>query len=128
MELDRLKRDALKELTDLEARANTKPLSAQELSKAVEWFDDSTSQKITGVLLRVDCVGKQLRLNVKDDGGKTQSLSVSDPGQFEIKGGESLVCGAQKARRVTVFYKSAAQGSKPGAKSGAEATGLEFEP
>ena len=45
----------------------------QELAKTVEWFDDAGSAKITGVLMRVDCIGKQLRLNVKDDEGKTQS-------------------------------------------------------
>ena len=127
-EIDRLKVDARKELADLEARANTRPLSAQELSKTVEWFDDAGSAKITGVLVRVDCIGKQLRLSVKDDEGKSQSFAVPDPLQFEIKGGETLACGAQKPRRVTVSYKPSSQSAKQGAKSvPAEATGLEFE-
>jgi hypothetical protein len=120
LELDRLKRDARKELDDFEARANSSPLSKEEIAQAVEWFDDSGSAKITGVLTRVDCNGKQIRLTVKDDSGKTQVFVVPDTTQFEIKDGEMLTCGAQKTRRVIVSYK-------PGAKSGAnEATRMEF--
>lgn len=121
-ELERLKTDARKELADLEARANPHPLSAQELSKTVDWFDDASAAKISGVLVRVDCIGKQIRLNVKDDGGKSQSFIVPDPLQFEIKDGETLACGAQKARRVTVSYKPP-QTSK---NSPPEAVALEF--
>ena len=72
--------------------------------------------------MRVDCPGKQLRLSVKGDDGKTQILLVRDPGQFEIKSGESLACGVQKPRRVTVSFKAA---SAKGAS--AEATSLEFQ-
>ena len=125
-ELDRLKADARKELADLEARANTRPLSAQELSKTVEWFDDAGSAKITGVLMRVDCIGKQLRLNVKDDEGKSQTFVVPDPLQFEIKGGETLACGAQKTRRVTVFYKAPSSAKQDSKSAPAEATALQF--
>jgi tetratricopeptide (TPR) repeat protein len=128
-ETDRLKADARKELAAIEARANTRPFSAQELSKTVEWFGDAGSAKITGVLIRVDCIGKQLRLSVKDDAGKSQGFVVPDPLQFEIKGGETLACGAQqKARRVTVSYKPSSQSVTQGSKSVPdEATGLEFE-
>jgi hypothetical protein len=128
LELERLKRDARKELEDLEARVNSKPLTAEELSKTVDWFDNSGAQKLTGVLLRVDCNGKQLRLSVKDDQGKTQSIAVPDTALFEIKGGETLVCGVQKARRVTVFYKSTSPQGKQGPQgTPAEATGMEFD-
>jgi hypothetical protein len=100
----------------------------------VEWFDDSTSPKITGALVRVDCVGKQFRLSVKDDAGKTMVLAVPDPQQFEIKDGATLTCGAQKPRRVTVSYKPAAPAPspKPGAPTApakvepGEATSMEF--
>jgi hypothetical protein len=120
MELDRLKRDAQKELSDFEASVNTSPLSKEETAKAVEWFDDSGSAKISGMLTRVDCNGKQIRLSLKDDMGKLQVFLVPDTAQFEIKDGATLACGAQKLRRVTVSYK-------PGQKSGAgEATRMEF--
>jgi len=128
-EIDRLKAEARKELADLEARVNTRPLSKEELGRTVEWFDDPGSERVTGVLVRVDCVGKQFRLNVKDDSGKTQTLRVPDPGQFEIKGGETLTCGAQKTRRVTVSYKPAPPSVRQDAKSVAgEATRMEFVP
>ncbi len=70
----------------------------------------------------MDCNGKQIRLTVKDDQGKTQVLLVPDTAQFEIKDGATLTCGAQKTRRVIVSYK---QGAKGGA---GEATRMEFAP
>lgn len=127
-ELNRLKDQARQELAAIEARANQNPLSAEDRAKAVEWFGDSGSAKISGVLLRVDCNGKQLRLTVKDDQGKTQSLLVPDTGQLEIKGADTIPCGAQKARRVTVSYKPAQEATK-GTRSASmgEATTLEFD-
>jgi Tfp pilus assembly protein PilF len=126
-DIDRLKNEARKELADLEARLNTHPLSAQEAAKAVEWFDDAGSERITGSLVRVDCAGKQLRLSVKNDEGQTLSLLVPDPQQFEIKGGESLICGVQKPRRVTVSYKPASKTPKDPKAVMGEATGMEFQ-
>jgi hypothetical protein len=133
-EINDLKAKARQEIADLEARANIQAPSARDASaKTVEWFDDSTSPKITGALVRVDCVGKQFRLSVKDDAGKTTVLAVPDPQQFEIKDGATLTCGNQKPRRVTVSYKPpAATAPKPGAPTATakvepgEATSMEF--
>jgi hypothetical protein len=108
-EINRLKNDARKELADLEARVNTHPLSAEEAAKTVEWFDDSNAPKLKGNLMRVDCAGKQLRLGVRGDDGKNVTFLVPDPQQFEIKGGDTLTCGVQKARHVTVAYKAASK-------------------
>lgn len=128
-DINRLKDQARKELAEAEARANTNPLPAADVSKAVEWFGDSGNAKVSGILLRVDCNGKQLRLSVKDDSGKTQSLLVPDTGQFEIKGADTLSCGAQKARRVTVSFKPPAQPGRKGVRSEPpEATSMEFLP
>jgi hypothetical protein len=121
MEIDRLKRDAQRELEDFEAKVNSSPLSKEEAAKAVPWFDDSGSAKLSGVLTRVDCNGKQVRLTVKDDAGHAQTLLVPDTAQFEIDGGATLTCGAQqKARHVVVSYKSNAKGA-------GEATRLAFD-
>ena len=97
------------------------PLSAADAAKTVDWFDDSNADKITGTLTRVDCTGKQLKLLVKSDDGKVATFLVPDTQQFEIKNGETLACGPQKPRRVTVSYKA----SKTKALSN-EAIGLEF--
>jgi hypothetical protein len=123
-EIDRLKNEARKELADLEARVNTRPLSAQEAANTVDFDDAFASEKLTGSLVRVECTGKQLRLSVKNDAGNTVSLVVPDTKQFEIKGGETLVCGVQKPRRVVVSYKPAKTAKQAIA---GEATGLEFQ-
>jgi hypothetical protein len=128
-EINRLKNEARRELADLEARANTRPLSAQEAANTVDFDDAFASEKLTGSLVRVECTGKQLRLSVKNDEGQTLSLVVPNPQQFEIKGGDSLICGAQKPRRVIVSYKPASKTPKPDAKAiVGEATGMEFQP
>jgi hypothetical protein len=126
-EIDRLKNEARKELADLEARVNTRPLSAQEAANTVDYDDAFASEKLTGSLVRVECAGKQLRLSVKNDEGQTVNLVVPDTKQFEIKGGESLICGVQKARRVTVSYKPSKAAKQDAKAMAGEATGLEFQ-
>lgn len=126
-EIDRLKNEARKELAQLEARANADPLSAEEKTKAVEWFDDSGTQKLTGSLVRVQCSGKQLRLSVKKDNGETVTFLVPDPKQFEIRNGDSLACGVQKPMRVSISFKPAAPNSAPSSKDAGEATLLDFQ-
>jgi hypothetical protein len=125
-EIEDLKTKARKELADLEARANTRPLSADPARPTVDWYDTDSESKISGMLLRVNCTGKQIRLDVKDDQGKTQSVLVTDPTQLVVQGGDGkLSCGAQKPVRVNVAYR------KPkDAKGGVigEATGIEFNP
>jgi tetratricopeptide (TPR) repeat protein len=105
-DIDRLKSQARKEIADMEARVNTRPMSKDEAAKIVDWADvNSLGETLKGTLVRVDCAGKQLTLNVKDAGGKVQRLLVSDPTHVEIKGGDGTFhCGDQKARRVTVVY------------------------
>jgi tetratricopeptide (TPR) repeat protein len=129
LEIDRLKNDARKELADLEARVNTRPLSAQEAARTVDFDEAFASEKLTGSLVRVECAGKQLRLSVKNDEGQTVTLLVPDHQQFEIKGGETLICGVQKPRRVTVSYKPTAKTPKQDAAKAiaGEAVGIEFQ-
>jgi regulation of enolase protein 1 (concanavalin A-like superfamily) len=119
-----LKAKARKELADLEARVNTRPLSTEH--PTVDWYDTDSDATISGMLVRVNCTGKQLRLDVKDDQGKTQSVLVTDPTQLVVQGGDGkMSCGAQKPVRVNVAYR------KPkNATAGVigEATGIEFNP
>jgi hypothetical protein len=122
-DMERLKVQAKKEIADLEARANARPLSKEEAAKTVDWDQIYGSENVSGTLLRVECVGKQLHLEVKDGAGKTQRFLVSDPRSVEITGEDaSLACGPRKPRQVVVSYK-------PGKnKSGftGEATRIEF--
>jgi len=119
-ELEKLKNDARKEVAALEARTNTHPLTPEERAKVVPWFDDPGTQKVTGSLVRVECTGRKLRLSLKDEKGQTQIFVVPDTQQLEIRNGDSLTCGAQKAVRVMISYKPAKTG--PG-----EATLIEFQ-
>ncbi|HWE49676.1 MAG TPA: hypothetical protein VG273_07805, partial [Bryobacteraceae bacterium] len=125
-EIEELKTKARKDLAALEARANNRPLSADPVRPTVDWYDTDSEAKLTGMLVRVNCTGKQLRLEVKDDHGKTEAILISDPTQLVVQGGDGkLSCGAQKPVRVTVAYR------KPkDAKGGVigEATGIEFNP
>jgi hypothetical protein len=120
-DMERLKAQARKEIADLEARANTKPLSKD--AKTVDWDDINGSENISGTLVRVECVGKQLRLEVKDGAGKTLRLLVSDPSLVEMTGGDAtLACGPQKPRPVRISYKPVKE--KNGISG--EATRIEF--
>jgi hypothetical protein len=106
-EIDRLKNQARKELADLEARANAKPLSKEELARTVDWTDIHGSAKLTGTLVKIQCVARQFQLDIKDEIGKVQRLVVADPSMLEITGGDgTLSCVAnQKPRAVIVTYK-----------------------
>jgi tetratricopeptide (TPR) repeat protein len=123
-EIDRLKNQARKELADLEARANGKPLSKEELARTVDWTDIHGSAKLTGTLVKVQCVARQFQLDIKDEIGKVQRLVVADPAMLEITGGDgTLSCGAnQKPRAVVITYKPTTD--RKGFSG--EVTGIEF--
>jgi len=123
-EIDRLKNQARKELADLEARANSKPLSKEELAKTVDWTDIHGSAKVTGTLVRVQCVARQFQLDIKDEIGKAQRLIVADPSLLEITGGDgTLSCAAnQKPRPVIITFKPTTD--RKGFSG--EVTGIEF--
>ena len=54
----------------------------------------------------MDCLGKQFRLLVEVENGKTIRLLVPDSSQVTILGGgqQTLSCGRQSPRRVTIEY------------------------
>lgn len=126
-DIERLKREAREELADIEARANKTPLSPEEKAKAVDWYDDAGTQKVTGDLVRVDCAGKQMRLSVKNDHGEILIFQVLDTKQFEIRNGDPLTCGVQTPTRVLVSFKPAAKPSKDMKAAAGEATLIELQ-
>ena len=104
-ELDKLKAQARAEVHALEAKANGGAPKSDP--KAVPWWEGpAPSGKLSGNLKQVDCLGKQARLLVEGEDRKIVKLLVTDPGQIAISGGgeQSLGCGVQKARRVTIEY------------------------
>jgi len=117
-ELERLKAQARKELADLEARANTRPLSKEETAKVVDWADvNPEPQTLAGNLTRVDCVGRQLTLTVRDSGGKLQKLTIADASKVEMKTAKgedaTLACGIQKTPpAIRISYNPAGSSQK----------------
>jgi hypothetical protein len=112
-DIERLKAQARKELADIEKRANSKPLSREEASKAVDWWEVNGGGTASGTLVRIECLGKQFRLEVKGNDGKIQRFLLADPSHIEVSGGEmTFGCGAQKPRPIRIGYKPTPDGSK----------------
>ncbi len=105
-DLERLKSQAKKELADLEARASRKPLTKDEAAKVVDWDEVHATATVTGTILKADCVGKELRVDIRDAAGKLLRFRAVTTEQMEIRGGEGhLNCGVQKPRPVTIGYR-----------------------
>ena len=107
-EIEMLKQQARTDLHALEVRTNQGQSPRSPNEKVVPWWDGPQPSGVaSGVLKQVDCLGKRLRLVVRDDGQKTVKLLVADPAQVAVVGGAGelkLSCGAQRSRRVKVEY------------------------
>ena len=105
-DLEKLKAEARAHVHELEQKYNQGEAPKAD-SKAVPWWDGpKPGGKATGMLERVDCLGKQFRLLVRSSDGKTVRLLIPDAGQIALSGGgdQSLACGAQQPRRVIIEY------------------------
>ncbi len=123
-DLNRLKAQARAEIADIEAKANTNPLSSAEEAKAVEWFGGPDDLKASGTIVRIVC-GKQSRLDLKEDDGKVEHFAIGDISQIHSEGaGFTLSCGAQQSRKVTISFRPA-KGSGRGSVAGV-VTAIEF--
>ena len=68
--------------------------------------DDAGLPALNGTLTRVDCVGKQLKLQVREASGAVRVMLVADPNGIDVRGGEmKFSCGVQKPREVVIHYK-----------------------
>jgi len=107
-ETERLKQQARAELHALEAKANQGQPALAPGQKVVPWWDGpQPSASASGILKRVDCLGKRLRLTVEGEDGKMVKLLIADPGQVAVLGADnrlSLSCGVQKPRQVKIGY------------------------
>jgi len=89
-----------------EARKRMNPSGAPP-PKPQAWYEaPKDAARVTGVLQRLDCQGPQARMVIQTADGKTVELSVADPSQIAVAGGDqALACGVQKpARQVLVLY------------------------
>ncbi|HYO82847.1 MAG TPA: hypothetical protein VES20_15685, partial [Bryobacteraceae bacterium] len=75
------------------------------------YAEGGKTQKLSGTLTRVECLGKTANLHVAS-GKRVVQIRVADPGQVELSGGGqmALTCGAQRAgRKVVVEYMPVAE-------------------
>jgi len=103
-EVDKLKQQARSDLHALEDKYR-EPAASQ--AKPVPWSDfPRPSGKLIGILKQVDCLGAKTRLVIEGDDHKIAKLLLTDPGKVAIIGGgdQTLSCGPQRARRVTIEY------------------------
>ena len=103
-DLEKLKDQARAQVHALEEKYQEK---SPDSAKPVPWWDGpKPSGKLTGTLQRVDCLGSQARLLIEGPDRKVTRLLIPDAGKVVILGAgdQSLGCGAQKARRVSVEY------------------------
>jgi Tfp pilus assembly protein PilF len=108
-ELERLKAEAREEVRRLEARTNKGPLDPNAV---VDWWDEP-GEKMTGTLVKIDCLGREFRLELKDEKGITQRLLIRDPHKIAVSGGEmTFACGPQKPRALLIGYKPAKDAAK----------------
>jgi hypothetical protein len=110
-----------------EAKANQGGGASASADKPVPWWDGpKPSGKSRGALKQVDCLGKQLRLVIETEDAKTIRLLIADASQVAITGGgeQTLNCGRQPGRRVTIEYFP-----KPNAKlaTAGEVASIEFQ-
>ncbi len=107
-ELQRLKNEAVARIREAEGKFNGGKAALDPEKKIEAWWDGPKGDaKVEGRLVRVDCLGKQLRVAVEVAPGKVAQLLVPDPGKIAIEGkGElTLGCGPQRsARRVMVEF------------------------
>ena len=107
-ELDKLKAEARAELHAAEANANQggTPATASGEKPVPWWEGPKPSGRSQGTLKQVDCLGKQFRLVVETGNAKTIRLLVPDSSHVTILGGgqQTLSCGRQTPRRVTIEY------------------------
>jgi len=127
-EIDRLKAQARKEIADIEARANAQNPKKNDNAPVVDWWDDANASTLTGTLTRIDCVGKQFRLSVKDAAGVVRVMLIADTSGIGVTGGEmKFSCGAQKPRAVVVRYKPAPDRADQAGGVFGQVTGIEFK-
>jgi hypothetical protein len=113
-EIQRLKDQAMADIHAAEdkARKEMNTNRGPAPAKVEQWLDGSEgpSQQVSGMLERIECIGRQARLWITDNDAKKVQLLVPDPGKIALSGsGElSFTCGLQKpARKVTIDYTPA---------------------
>jgi hypothetical protein len=108
-ELNKLRDEAMARIHKAEAKANSSNTPLDPKTPVVAYAEIySGTPKVSGVLLRVDCMGKRKRLAVRQQDHSIMQVMVSEPAKAAIKGKlpHTLACGTQRVpRRMTAEYR-----------------------
>lgn len=108
-EIQELKNQTVARIREAENKANQGKSPLDPNTKVVDWWDGpKPDAKVSGILKRVNCIGRKLQL-VVDVNGKATTLGIADPSKIVVEGSDqaALGCGIQKpARNVEVEYFS----------------------
>jgi hypothetical protein len=103
-----LKNRALADIRAFEAKANQGQAPMDPKIK-LEEYKEEKPVVLSGMLVRVDCLGAQAKLFVQGEDKKVKHVLVRDPSKIVIRNGgeKALGCGAQNpARPLTIESKS----------------------
>jgi hypothetical protein len=111
-EIEELKEKARASIRAALAEANRETSPAkpgtESHTEVVPWWEGpKPDAKVRGVLQRVDCLGKQLRLAIESQDGKPVRLLIPNPEQVVILSGkeQTFGCGPQRPpRKIVVEY------------------------
>ena len=123
-ELDDLKNQARKEIADLEARVNKNGISSKD---AVFDWAEVNGTTVDGQLEKVDCIGKQYRLQISTANTKNLQFLIVDLNKLEFIGERvKLTCGIQKPRAVRVTYRPVTEKAPAAPGLTGQVTSIEF--
>ncbi len=105
---DRLRNEQMARIRKAEQKADETNSAGTDESKGdvLQWWNTG-ERPVESNLVRVDCVGEQVRLVLKSDAGKPLSLLVADPAKVHKEGPDAqLACGALASpRKVSLTYR-----------------------
>ncbi len=92
-----------------EQRANSNAPAPPPDRKVVDWWEGpAPDAKAAGRLTQIDCVGRQMRIIIEGEGGKSVRLLIRDPGKVVVMNPadeSAFSCGPQRPiRTVKVEY------------------------
>jgi len=108
-ELQRIKDESAAEVHAAEDAANKRLGSPATPAKAAPWWSDPEGARISGSLIRVECLGTSIRITVQKTDKTTARLVVRDPKNLVVHPEQAtFACGVQKPiRQIDAVYKSA---------------------
>ncbi len=104
-DIERVKQESLRRVREAEARARGQMVPLEPGTKIEQWWDgEQPTGAVTGVLARVECLGRgKARFAIRDGAGKVLLYDVENPSKLVLSGAGAetfnFACGVQKQPR-----------------------------